>query len=176
MAGTVWVVLPTYDEAENVEAFVTAVLEQLSEEFERTWRQALADAHPDPARRLAAFVRCYFHPALCQRKKIAVWFAFWGEVTARPRYHAVCARHDRVHDEMLEALCGALIEAGSYRDRRARATAKLIASMCQGLWLEFLTGRDGLKRAELAGLALDGLGALFPRHVSLFALETATRG
>jgi len=152
------------------------VLRQLSEEFEHAWRQALAHGDPDPAQRLAAFVRCYFQPGLCQRRKIAVWFAFWGEVKARPQYQDVCARYDLVHDETLEALCAALIEAGGYRELRSGEAAKLIASMCQGLWLEFLTGRDGLKRTELAALALSGLGALFPRHVSAFALEPMARG
>jgi TetR/AcrR family transcriptional regulator, transcriptional repressor of bet genes len=150
---------------------LTALLKRLSEEFERAWREALADCGPDPARRLAAFVRCYFEPSLCRRKKIAVWFAFWGEVKARPQYSGVCSGFDQRHDESLEALCAALIEVGSYRGLRSRDTAKLIASMCHGLWLELLTGRDGLRRAELARLALNGLAALFPRHASVFALE-----
>ncbi|HXQ32238.1 MAG TPA: TetR family transcriptional regulator C-terminal domain-containing protein [Steroidobacteraceae bacterium] len=161
---------------DNKSRLLTAVLRQLSEEFEHAWRQALADCDPDPARRLGAFVRCYFQPALCQRRKIAVWFAFWGEVKAQPHYQEVCARYDRLHDETLESLCAALIEAGGYRERRAREAAKLIASMCQGLWLELVTGRDRLKRTELTSLALDGLGALFPRHVPAFALETTVRG
>jgi TetR/AcrR family transcriptional repressor of bet genes len=150
---------------------LTAVLEHLATEFEEAWRSALAAGDPDPARRLGAFVRCYFLPALCQRKKIAVWFAFWGEVKARPQYQSVCAGYDRVHDESLEALCGALIAHGDYSCVNARGAAKLIASMCHGLWLEFLTGRDGLKRTELARLASDGLGALFPRHTDALARE-----
>jgi TetR/AcrR family transcriptional regulator, transcriptional repressor of bet genes len=155
---------------------LTAVLKQLSEEFEHAWRDALADCDPDPARRLGAFVGCYFQPSLCQRRKIAVWFAFWGEVKARPQYRDVCAGYDRAHDEALEALCLALIEAGGYRERRPRETAKLIASMCHGLWLELLTGRDGLTRTVLADLALNGVAALFPRHAHLFAREATARG
>jgi len=150
---------------------LTSVLEHLATEFEDAWRRALESSGADPAQRLGAFINCYFLPALCQRKKIAVWFAFWGEVKTRPQYQEVCSGYDRVHDASLEALCAALIASGDYPDRRAADAAKLIASMCHGLWLEFLTGADGLKRPELARLAADGLGALFPRHREVLARE-----
>jgi TetR/AcrR family transcriptional repressor of bet genes len=109
---------------------------------------------------------------ICQRKNIAVWFAFWGEVKARPKYRAVCAGYDRLHDETLEALCGALINDSGYAALEPRQAAKIIASVCHGLWLELLAGSDGLKRAELAGLARASLAALFPRHAPALAAPT----
>ena len=156
---------------ESKELLFTAVLRRLSEQFESAWRRGLSEAGSDPASRLRRFVECYFEPGICQRKNIAVWFAFWGEVKARPKYRAVCAGYDRVHDESLEELCAALIVAGGYVSREPRATAKIIASVCHGLWLELLTGSDGLKRAELAALARASLAALFPWHASV--LEAA---
>jgi TetR/AcrR family transcriptional repressor of bet genes len=151
---------------ESKELLFTAVLKSLSEQFESAWRRGLDEAGSDPAARLRRFVDCYFEPGICQRKNVAVWFAFWGEVKARPKYRAVCAGYDRLHDESLEALCGALIAAGGYTGLEARATAKIIASVCHGLWLELLTGSDGLKRAELGALARTMLAALFPRHAA----------
>src|SRR5450631_2790555 len=94
---------------DSKEALFTSALRALSEEFEASWRRGLDEAGEDAAVRLRRFVECYFEPAICQRRKIAVWFAFWGEVKARPGYRAVCAGHDRRHDQTLEALCGALI-------------------------------------------------------------------
>ncbi len=149
----------------------TAVLEHLSLEFEGSWRVALERAPQEPAARLGAFVNCYFLASTCQRKKVAVWFAFWGEVKARPQYQEVCAAYDRLHDQTLEDLCAALIGGGGYSDLIARDVARLIASMCHGLWLELLTGRERLGRAELARLAADGLAALFPRHAQALARE-----
>jgi TetR/AcrR family transcriptional repressor of bet genes len=151
---------------DSKELLFTAALRFLAEEFEATWRRALAAAGDDPALRLRRFVECYFEPAICTRARIAVWFAFWGEVKARPKYRAVCAGYDRAHDEALEELCSALISAGPYAALDARRVAKLVASVCHGLWLELLTGTDGLKRAELADVARTGLAALFPRHAS----------
>jgi TetR/AcrR family transcriptional repressor of bet genes len=145
-------------------ALLTAVLRQLSEEFQSAWQQELARCAADPALRLRSFVLCYFEPALCQPKKIAVWFAFWGEVKARPRYRAVCSGFDATHDATLEGLCAELIASGGCRDLDAGAAAKIIASLCHGLWLEMLTGAGRPKRDELARLALRGLAAMFPKE------------
>jgi TetR/AcrR family transcriptional regulator, transcriptional repressor of bet genes len=158
---------------ESKELLFTAVLRSLSEQFESAWRRGLDEAGSDPASRLRRFVDCYFEPGICQRKNIAVWFAFWGEVKARPKYRAVCAGYDRAHDESLEELCRALIAAGGYTALEPRATAKIIASVCHGLWLELLTGSDGLRRPELAALARTSLATLFPRHAAAFAIGSA---
>ena len=144
-------------------ALFTAVLERLSEEFQTAWQAELGRCGPLPAERLRSFVLCYFDPSLCQQKKIAVWFAFWGEVKARPQYRAVCSGFDRLHDEALEQLCSEVIAAGDYPDLEAPAAAKIIASLCHGLWLEMLTGAGRPRREDLARLALRGLAALFPR-------------
>jgi TetR/AcrR family transcriptional repressor of bet genes len=151
---------------DSKEMLFTAVLRSLAEEFEATWRVGIAAAGDDGALRLRRFVECYFAPAICQRKKIAVWFAFWGEVKARPQYREVCAGHDRTHDRMLESLCEALV--GDASGLPAASAAKLVASTCHGLWLELLTGADGLRRADLETLALRQLAALYPRHASRF--------
>ena len=150
---------------DSKERLFTAALRALSEEFQTAWRQGLDEAGADPAWRLRGFVECYFQPAICQRKKIAVWFAFWGEARARPHYRAVCASYDQRHDETLEALCRALIVEGDYGIEPAIA-AKIVTSQCHGLWLELLTGSDRLDRNNLAGLARVALAALFPRHAA----------
>jgi TetR/AcrR family transcriptional regulator, transcriptional repressor of bet genes len=148
---------------DSKELLFTAALRALSEQFEIAWRKGLEEAGPDPALRLRRFVECYFQPAICQRRKIAVWFAFWGEAKARPHYRAVCASYDQRHDETLLSLCRALIMDGGYVLEPSSA-AKIVGSQCQGLWLELLTGSDGLDRNDLAELARACLAALFPRH------------
>jgi len=149
---------------DSKERLFTEALRALSEEFESAWHRGLAATPDDPAWRLRRFVDCYFEPGICQRKKIAVWFAFWGEVRARPTYRTVCAGYDQRHDQMLEGLCEALVADGRYAGLEPHACAKIIASVCHGLWLELLTGSDGLNRAALARLAHAALAMLFPRH------------
>lgn len=141
----------------------TALLRQLSGEFESHWQRRLAAAGDDAGAQLLGFVQSYFDPQLCQREKVAVWFAFWGEVQARPRYQEVCAGFDRRHDAALERLCGRLLAGGKGgRSLSAREAGRAVAALCQGLWLEFLTGADRPTREALGGLAVRGLAALFP--------------
>lgn len=153
---------------DSKEALFTAVLRTLAEEFESTWLARATGEGLDPALRLRRFVECYFAPAICQRKKMAVWFAFWGEVKARPQYREVCAGYDRAHDRMLEELCGALAADAAPAVADPRHAAKLVASVCQGLWLELLTGTDGLRRGDLEALALQQLATLYPRQAHRF--------
>lgn len=70
---------------------------------------------------------------------------------------------------MLRDLCASLIQEGGYAELDPARTAKTLAALAQGLWLEHLTGSDGLSRAELSMHALLGLRALFPRHADAFA-------
>lgn len=158
---------------DSKEALYTAVLNALSEEFAAAWQCGLERAGHAPAARLRCFVQTYFDKSICQRRKIAVWFAFWGEVRARPQYREVCAGYDRHHDEMLANLCAAVLDGQNGTRLEPEGAARLVAAMCQGLWLEFLTGETGLGREELARLADLNLAALFPA-ASEFRDETAT--
>ncbi len=151
------------------EALYTAVLNSLSEEFAAAWQRGLERAGSAPAARLRCFVQTYFEKSICQRRKIAVWFAFWSEVRARPQYRKVCAAYDRHHDETLASLCAAMRDGQNATHLEPQGAACLVAAMCQGLWLEFLTGDRGLGRDELARLADRNLAALFPAAASAIA-------
>ena len=155
---------------ESKELLFTAVLRTLSEEFEGAWRASRPAAGDGPAVRLCAFVDCYFESSICQRKKVAVWFAFWGEVKARPQYRDVCAGYDQTHDRTLEELCRALDPDGNGA-LDPRSAAKLIASVCHGLWLELLTGTDGLRRPQLRRLARMQLAAMYPAYAAQFIAD-----
>jgi TetR/AcrR family transcriptional repressor of bet genes len=159
---------------DSKEALYTAVLNALSEEFAGAWQRGLERAGGAPGARLRGFVQTYFDKSICQRRKIAVWFAFWGEVRARPQYRKVCAGYDRRHDQTLAGLCAAVLEGHERAGLEPEGAARLVAAMCQGLWLEFLTGDAGLSREELARLADRNLAALFPAAAREFAEETAT--
>lgn len=146
------------------EALFTAALRQLAQEFEATWREALARADESPAARLAAFVDVYFEAPLCQRRKVAVWFAFWGEVRARPQYREVCEGFDRAHDAAIVDLVQAMLRHEGRGVEAAPALARLVSATCHGLWLDLLTASDRPAREDLRALAHRQLAALFPQY------------
>src|SRR5688500_9036536 len=94
------------------DALFAETLRVLADEYRQAWRKSLAKAGEDPARRLRAMLMVNFEPRIFSRKKIAVWYAFWGEAKSRPAYLAVCEEKDREYREALDACVAAVVGTG----------------------------------------------------------------
>ncbi len=150
------------------EALYTAALDSIATEFASRVAERLAASGNSPAERLRGYVDAYFDATTGQRRKVAVWFAFWGEVRAQPQYRSVCEEHDRAHDATVQALVSDLLRAAGRDGGDAAALAKLVTSTCYGLWLELLTGNPKPSRETLHALEYRQLAALFPTHATVF--------
>ena len=73
------------------ENLLAETLRYIAEEYKASWEKALQSAGPSPAEQLAALVEVDFKLPVCDRNKLAVWFAFWGESKSRPTYRKLCA-------------------------------------------------------------------------------------
>ncbi len=135
----------------------------LAEEYRQAWRRALAKAGEDPARRLRALLMVTFDPRIFNRKKIAVWYAFWGEAKSRPAYLAACEEKDREYREALDACVAAVAAAGGYR-LDAVAVSRTFDAVTDGFWLDRLTDPQ-CPPVEAFIAATDlMLTTYFPRH------------
>ncbi|KZD12009.1 TetR family transcriptional regulator C-terminal domain-containing protein [Oceanibaculum pacificum] len=152
------------------DALLVETLTHLADEYTGFWRAAVAEAGADPAARLTAIVDAEFHPTVCNRKKIAVWYAFWGEARSRPTYLAVCERQDSEHLEAIRAICRELVETGGYADIDAEDAANGLMALADGLWLDQLLTPAHFDRAAARRVCLLFLAGVFPRHF------TAKRG
>ena len=74
----------------------------------------MAAAGPTAADKLRALVELDFSAKVCDRRKLAVWFAFWGEAKYRPTYRNICARQDRRYEKIVTDLCQEIIEVGNF--------------------------------------------------------------
>ncbi len=136
-------------------------LQFLSEEYKSNWQDALVAAGEDPEPRLRALIRASFAASICNRKKISVWFAFWGESRSRPQYMRVCGANDRAFSESLLAICAAL--ETRYDARLSAATAALsIEGMIDGLWQNFLIGPPGFKRDQAIRAVFELAESIYP--------------
>ena len=135
----------------------------LTNEYLQSWQRAVEKAEAGPAAKLLALVRNDFHPKVCNRKKIAVWFAFRGEAKSRPTYIEVCTRADEEFDRALAALCADLVAEGAYNLDPA-SVAIALRAMIEGLWLEFLMSPQNLTREEALAVTGTFLTAMFPRQ------------
>ena len=143
------------------EALLEQTLHHLSNEYHSNWQTALTEAGPDPYARLRALVESSFTAKICNRRKISVWFAFWGESRSRPKYMKVCGANDKAFSDQILALCKS-IEAGSTARLNAVTAALSIEGMIDGLWQNFLIGPPGFKRGQAIQAVFELIDAIYP--------------
>ena len=150
------------------ENLLTETLRYVRDEYEQTWQSALDKSADVPASQLAALLRADYQASVTDPKKLAVWFAFWGEVKSRPTYKKIC--QDRVTDykQVLEAILIRLIEEGQYKDLDLQGVAESIMAMADGMWLNMLISARQLKRSDAEKVMMSYLAQLFPNHKDSF--------
>ena len=139
-------------------------LRYIADEYRQTWKKALAGAGDSPARQLAALVAVDFRLPVCDRNKLAVWFAFWGESKSRPTYRQICAERDRAYRNEMVQVCEGLIEDGRYRGLDAETVAAGLSAMTSGLWLDMLTNPRSMSRQDAREICMQFLATTFDRH------------
>ena len=157
---------------ESKEQLLVATLRHLTEEYRTFWTKAISRPGLSAAGKLNAIVDADFHPQVCNRKKIAVWYAFWGESKSRPTYMEVCARADSEFARTMEELTDAVVEDGGYAVSPAVA-AKGLRCMIDGLWLELLLAPASFEREAAKRTCRTYLASLFPQHFQMPALPAA---
>lgn len=143
------------------EQLLVEALRHLAEEYQQTWRQAMARAGGEDAPaldRICALVAADFAPALCSRKKVAVWHAFWGESKARPVYRQICGERDDDRFREMESACEDL------RPGQGWQLAAMIDSLSDGFWQRMHLDPGSYDRAGVLSLMGRQLLALFPEH------------
>lgn len=152
-----------FDSKENL--FVET-LQALAGEYRVQFDRELERAGPAPAEKLLALMELDLRPSICRRDKLAVWFAFWGEVKSRPTYRKICDENDRYYDSVVEGLCNEIIAEGDYEDQRASATALALTSMTNGMWLSCLISPQTWDRHQARSTVSNYLASVFPQHFS----------
>jgi TetR/AcrR family transcriptional repressor of bet genes len=146
---------------QSKEALLDQTLRDLSDEYVTNWQSALVTAGPDPLSQLCALIRTSFATRICNRRKISVWFAFWGESRSRPKYMRVCGANDKAFSDKLLSLCTA-IQARHEARLSAKTAALSIEGMIDGLWQNFLIGPPGFKREQAIQAVFELLDTIYP--------------
>ena len=136
----------------------------LIEDYDERFMQTVEKSSPDAAETLRALMEMDLKPAVCDRKKLAVWFAFWGEVKAVPTYQKICATYDDKYDEILRNLCEQIIDEGNYRDIDAKTIADALSSLTEGFWLSCLINPKSFDRTAAMKSIDSYLKAVFSDH------------
>ena len=148
---------------ESKEKLLVATLQHMYDEYAGHWRAALDKAGDDPASRLQALVAADFDRAICNKRKLAAWCAFWGEAKSRPTYQALSGARDKAYQGTIVELCGLLREEAGYA-YDPEAVALALSAMLEGLWLRLMMGTEDVSRETALAGANAFLATTFPEH------------
>ena len=152
------------------EALLDQTLRYLSDEYKSNWQQALVTAPADPLSQLNALITSSFTPQICNRRKISVWFAFWGESRSRPKYMSVCGANDKAFSDSIFSICKTIAE-NSPASLSASTAALSIEGMIDGLWQNFLIGPPGFKRGQAIQAVFELVEAIFPNDKGQMTID-----
>lgn len=150
-----------FDSKDNL---LAETLRFLAEEYDREFMRTLEGPPSDAAGKLSRLMEMDLCAPVFQRRKLAVWFAFWAEVQFVPTYRQICAAREEKYERIIRELALEVIEDGGYSNLSAHTVAGTLMSMTDGMWLSMLVNPKKFDR-DAALLTLKSyLGAIFPKH------------
>ena len=120
------------------EQLLIETLRFVADEYKEGFDEIFANDGMQGLEKLKAIIDYDFSPKIINRNKLAVWFAFLGEVKARPIYQKICAQHD---DEINREICklfSSLLSKNSKRKDDFELIASAYSALTDGLWLDIL--------------------------------------
>jgi len=151
---------------ESKDNLLMETLRTLANEYREQFDKTMERSGPHSSDTLLALLEMDLKPALCDRQKLAIWFAFWGEVKSRPTYRRICDEFDRYYDSVIERLCADLIKEGGYKNINSPAAAEALTCMTNGLWLSYLVSPKSWDRQVALDAIMSYLTNVFPKHYS----------
>ncbi len=143
---------------------LSETLRFLIEDYDTQFMQTVEMESNEAAKTLLALMEMDLNPVICDRKKLSVWFAFWGEVKAVPTYQKICATYDDKYDEIIRQLCERIISEGNYNDVNAQTVTDTLSSLTDGFWLSCLINPKSFDRNAALRCIYSYLCVVFPEH------------
>ncbi|MFK7836514.1 MAG: TetR family transcriptional regulator C-terminal domain-containing protein [Sulfitobacter sp.] len=124
-----------FDSKENLFA---ETLRFLATEHREMWLKAVSTKGLSAQQKLLTIVDAEFHPQICNRKKLTVWSAFYGEAGYRKSYRTIMTQIDTERWETSTALCQEIIDAGAFDHLNAEDVADTLEGLFDGFCLNIL--------------------------------------
>lgn len=152
---------------ESKEKMLLETLRYVTSEYNRGLSAILdSEDYDSIADKLEAVVKFDFSPRVTERKKMAVWFAFYGEAKSRPTYQRICSRNDFMAEDAISTLFQAAIDEADYPGADAALLASGYTALIDGLWLNLLVAPRHISISKAARVARHYLASAFPNHLS----------
>jgi len=152
-------------------AMLVASLEYLATEFGERVLVPVARLRETPVAALRRLVELYLDADIASPRKVSVWYAFWGEATARQEYQDICGQKDEEFAALVRKLIERLIAARGATHLDADAVALGLIGVLEVLWQSFaFVSEADIDRPAAIARSLAYLRSVFPGE---FALEPA---
>lgn len=139
-------------------------LRHLVADYIRQTNENIRNAGSSAAAQIEAMIESDFHRAVANRKRVTVWYAFWGETRWRPEFLKICQQlSDSFHEETREAFAQ-LIAEGGYSNVDADLVARGFDAMIDGLWLDMLINPKAVERDGAKQVVRTFLAGIFPNE------------
>lgn len=151
-------------------AMLVESLQFLATEFEERVMAPVAALRDQPALALRRLVELYLDPEIASPRKISVWYAFWGEATARQEYLAICGQKDASFAALVHDLVDRMIVASGRRHLDGEAVALGLIGVLELMWQNFAFVEEAdIDRPLARRRCMAYLSSVFPREFA--ALE-----
>jgi TetR/AcrR family transcriptional repressor of bet genes len=148
---------------ESKAAMLVASLEYLAAEFEERVLLPVARMKDSPVQALRLLVELYLSADIASPRKVSVWYAFWGEATARQEYQDICGNKDDEFAVLVRELVERLIAATGATHLDADAVALGLIGVLEVLWQTFaFQSEANIDRAAAVERSLQYLRSVFP--------------
>ena len=147
---------------QSKERLLEQTLQNLSDEYKAAWQQALHESGDDPAAQLTAMVELDFSKPISDIKRLAVWFAFWGETKVRPTYRKLCAGRDNEYTRILTEITESLLVTNGNAGVTPQTVAETLSALTDGLWLGLLLHPRQMSRKRAKQVCTEYLIGIFP--------------
>ena len=147
---------------DSKDALLAATLQHLADKQRDLWISKARRPDVGPAAKLQAIVDAQFHPKVCNRRKLSVWFAFFGESRHRESYRRMSEAVDMERQIMTADLCSVIIAARGYRDISPGEVSRMLEGLFDGLWLNILMYPDVFDRQTARDHVTSYLSLCFP--------------
>ncbi len=146
------------------DALLIETLRHLVAEYIEQTNENIRTAGTTAVAQVEAMIESDFHRTIANRKKVTVWYAFWGETRWRPEFLKICQElSDSFHKETRE-IFGRLIAEGGYENIDADMVARGFDAMIDGLWLDMLINPKAVDREGAKLVVRTYLAGIFPNE------------
>ena len=145
------------------ESLLLETLRFVSTEFQKAFEDAMRRAGDDPVQALENIVETNFDMELSDPRRLAVWYAFWGERRARVDYQDICGAHDQAYEDCIIGLFRQLVEMEGKPGMDAEALAQGFMGLLDYMWQALMADDTLAGRANRAALCRNFLKSVLPR-------------